>query len=169
MRTARLKDVEASENGPPGAAGLFENPETVRTFVLAGNARLTLRSLATGARFSYRVRRAPDDGKPDKKRPWFVSVLIGADNESSYQYMGTIWRMSNTMLTYDHGSKSKIGLGAPSAMAWNYFFGQVLVVGQIPAKLEVWHEGRCGRCGRALTVPESIARGIGPECAGKEK
>ena len=31
--------------------------------------------------------------------------------------------------------------------------------------LEVWHEGRCGRCNRALTVPESIASGIGPECA----
>jgi hypothetical protein len=30
--------------------------------------------------------------------------------------------------------------------------------------LEVWHEGRCGRCGRALTVPESVERGIGPEC-----
>lgn len=25
--------------------------------------------------------------------------------------------------------------------------------------------GRCGRCGRRLTDPESIRRGIGPECA----
>jgi hypothetical protein len=29
----------------------------------------------------------------------------------------------------------------------------------------VWHEGRCGRCGRKLTVPESIESGFGPECA----
>jgi hypothetical protein len=34
-------------------------------------------------------------------------------------------------------------------------------------KLEVWHEGRCGRCGRRLTVPESIESGLGPECATK--
>ncbi len=26
------------------------------------------------------------------------------------------------------------------------------------------HEGRCGRCGRTLTVPESVTEGIGPEC-----
>ena len=32
---------------------------------------------------------------------------------------------------------------------------------------EFWHEGKCGRCGRKLTVPESIEAGIGPECAGK--
>lgn len=38
--------------------------------------------------------------------------------------------------------------------------------GVIPPSLEVWHEGRCGRCGRALTVPESIASGIGPVCEG---
>jgi hypothetical protein len=32
---------------------------------------------------------------------------------------------------------------------------------------KVHHEGRCGRCGRTLTVPESIESGIGPECAKK--
>lgn len=28
-------------------------------------------------------------------------------------------------------------------------------------------EGACGRCGRKLTVPGSIASGIGPTCAEK--
>jgi hypothetical protein len=32
---------------------------------------------------------------------------------------------------------------------------------------EVYHEGRCGRCNRKLTVPESIETGLGPECASK--
>jgi hypothetical protein len=27
------------------------------------------------------------------------------------------------------------------------------------------HEGKCGRCGRLLTVPSSIESGIGPECS----
>jgi hypothetical protein len=26
-------------------------------------------------------------------------------------------------------------------------------------------EGKCGKCGRALTVPSSILTGIGPECS----
>jgi len=32
---------------------------------------------------------------------------------------------------------------------------------------EFWHEGSCCICGRKLTVPESIANGIGPECMGR--
>jgi hypothetical protein len=39
--------------------------------------------------------------------------------------------------------------------------------GPMPAELEVWHQGSCGKCGRPLTVPESIASGIGPVCASK--
>jgi len=26
---------------------------------------------------------------------------------------------------------------------------------------------RCGRCGRVLTVPESVESGFGPECIGR--
>lgn len=35
----------------------------------------------------------------------------------------------------------------------------------LPETVEVWHEGRCARCARRLTVPESIILGLGPECA----
>lgn len=38
---------------------------------------------------------------------------------------------------------------------------------ELPEQVEVWHEGRCGRCGRRLTVPESISTGFGPECVKK--
>jgi hypothetical protein len=34
----------------------------------------------------------------------------------------------------------------------------------LPPDAEVMHEGRCACCGRPLTVPESIERGIGPDC-----
>ena len=30
-------------------------------------------------------------------------------------------------------------------------------------------EGRCRRCGRSLRDPESVARGIGPECVTREE
>jgi hypothetical protein len=36
--------------------------------------------------------------------------------------------------------------------------------GSLPEGYKIQHEGKCCRCGRTLTTPESIERGIGPEC-----
>lgn len=129
--------------------------EAIKAFVTAGNARFTLVSRKTGARFTYRARR-PGEGKPT-----FVQVLTGADNENAYEFLGTIFADGS----YRHGGRSRIAASAPSAKAWEWFFNMV-ADGRLSQDLEVWHEGRCGRCGRALTVPESIATGFGPECAG---
>jgi hypothetical protein len=35
----------------------------------------------------------------------------------------------------------------------------------VAAGFNLQHAGKCGRCGRKLTVPQSIETGIGPECA----
>lgn len=42
-----------------------------------------------------------------------------------------------------------------------------LTGGQTAAGLEIFEEDRCGACGRQLTDPVSIERGIGPECYGR--
>lgn len=130
--------------------------DNIRSYMFAGNARMTLVSRATGGRFTYRVRRS------DADKPWFVSVLTGRDNEADYQFLGTIFEGGD----YRHGRRSRIGRDAPSARAFDWFY-RALRADTFPPQLEVWHEGRCGRCGRLLTVPESIASGFGPECAGK--
>lgn len=130
------------------------DPANARRFILAGNARVTLESVKTGARFTFRVRQK-DDGF------YFVSVLTGSDNEADYTYLGTI-RGGR----YAHGRKSRICAAAPSAKAFEWAWPR-LAAGSVPDGLRVWHEGRCGRCNRPLTVPESIASGLGPECAGR--
>lgn len=129
--------------------------ERVKSFVLAGKARFTVVSKKTGTRFTYKVT-AKKDG------PHFVAVLTGSNNESDYTYLGTIFEGK----TYKHGRKSPIGPEAPSAKAFAWFWA-MLSKGALPEACEVHHEGRCCRCARALTVPESILSGIGPECAGK--
>ena len=136
------------------------DPAQIREFVLAGNARLTLVSKKTGARFTYRVRAADGDGPASH----FVSVLVGPENSTDYAYLGCFKRGGEV---YEHGRKSKIGVDAPSSRAWRWFLLKAFFDGTVPPELEVWHLGACGKCGRALTVPESIARGLGPICAGR--
>jgi hypothetical protein len=139
---------------------LASGPDALK-FALAGNARLTLVSERTGTRFTFRIRAKAVKSGEAPAPPWFVSVLTGRENESDYTFLGTIFE---DRVTYRHGRKSTVSPEAPSAkgFAWAWTF---IAKGELPPGCEVWHEGRCGRCGRALTVPESIALGIGPECA----
>lgn len=133
--------------------GRLATPADAHRFVFAGHAILTLKSAKTGARFTYKIE-VSQDGKRH-----FVKVLTGPENTNDYQYLGYIWQS-----VYTHGVKSTICISAPSAQAFTFFAKQLHGLTFHPA-LEVWHEGRCGRCNRTLTVPASIKSGIGPECA----
>lgn len=130
-------------------------------FLLAGKAIVTLRSRKTGLHFTYRIRRAK--GCDTNLKPFFfVSLLAGSDNVNDYEYIGTIF----DRLWYRHSPKSRIAEGSIGVKAFKWAIDH-LAKATLPCTLEIWHEGRCGRCGRRLTVPESIATGIGPDCAGR--
>lgn len=62
--------------------------------------------------------------------------------------------------------KAKVSPKAES-VRWFLRFLDVLQTGSLPEALTFQHSGRCGRCGRKLTVPSSIQTGLGPECAEK--
>jgi hypothetical protein len=142
-----------------GMQGRLRRYDQIRDFALAGNAYFTIRSAVTGTRFTYRVRRR-DDGRGTI---WFVSVLTGPGH---YEYIGQIRGPTcGSVPAYDHGRRARISWRAPGAYGFAWFWHQMrLQTHGGLSKLEVWHEGRCGRCGRRLTVPESVGRGIGPEC-----
>jgi hypothetical protein len=131
-------------------------------FVIAGNAVFTLRSEKTGTHFTYRVRR-PQNFSPITP-VWLVQVLTGPSNEDDYEYLGVIRPAANlTDLSYSYGVRSRIRADAPSAVAIGWALRRLLAKQPLPS-CQILHEGRCGRCGRRLTVPESIQSGFGPEC-----
>jgi hypothetical protein len=138
------------------------DPRAILAFMTAGKATVTFRSAESGTRFTYKVKLAPkrQDSDPDT---WFVMLLTGPDNSNDYQYMGIMRKDAQGVLQYIWTSKSRIGKDAPSVKGFVWALSQ-FVVDACPAKLEVYHEGRCGRCGRKLTVPESVDTGFGPEC-----
>lgn len=141
----------------------------VKKFFTAGRAVFTIEvpkdfveTYKTNPHYTYRIRTKEEKGQTK----WFVDLLSGPDNVNSYTYMGRMNpETGNVVLT----KKSKI-----TEDAWSYrilrrclariFEGKPNKIAK--AGFDVKHEGMCGKCGRRLTVPQSIDTGLGPICAG---
>lgn len=160
QRMARMapnsQEIDASD-----LRAQLRDPQRTIAFMLAGSAYVTFQSRRTGNRFTYKISQASEsrNGKPP---PHFVALLVGPDNSRSYEFLGTIFERK----AYAHGRNSKVSESATGAIAFMWVWRK-LSAGQMHEELDVWHEGRCGRCGRRLTTPESIETGLGPVCAGR--
>lgn len=141
-------------------------------FVLAGQAIFTLDIPQEfcdrhdlPSHYTYRVTKK--EASERYSEVFFASLLTGPDNTSDYTYMGMIEPLSGEVRLTRASKYSK--------ESWPYrLLCRVLTClwqGKneriIDAHFDLHHEGRCCRCGRVLTVPESILSGIGPECAKK--
>lgn len=134
--------------------GRITSVEKANQFIFAGKSTFTIRSKKTGTRFTFKVAETEDN-----QHRHFVSVLTGQDNSADYKYLGMFFGPD-----FVQTKGSKISREAPSAVAFQWFAKQ-LKKPALPDQLEIWHEGRCGRCNRPLTVPASIHTGLGPDCA----
>jgi len=136
-------------------------------FVRAGHAIFTVQN-ATGTHYTYRVR-AKDfgDGTGTKH---FVELLTGPDNTSSYTYLGMLTSPALDTMTGKPPhviltKKSRMPATALPVRVFDWALRTLAQQQAVPDGYAIRHAGRCGRCGRMLTVPESLDRGIGPECA----
>lgn len=153
--------------------GQLAFPGEIRRYIMGGNSTFTLVSKKTGQRFTYKVKSATKDrdkywstGNQDKST-YFVNLLTGPDNDNSYQYIGMLKQEFDGSYRFTETAKSKARKGSPSFDAFAYVWNSIEIGCQFPSQVEFWHEGSCCICGRKLTVPESVADGIGPECKGK--
>jgi len=134
---------------------IIENIEDIKKFILSGKAIFTIEG--NSSRFTYKITK-----KETKNNTiYFVSVLTGCDNLNAYTYLGTIF--TNGFRSTQNSTISKT---APSFIAFNYFYKH-LERNFKHENMNFYHHGRCGRCGKTLTVPESIISGLGPSCVNK--
>lgn len=139
---------------------LIQDGKLAFSFLMGGNATITVQSKRTGTRFTYRVRAPREDGSFRYDAPIrFVQVLSGPDNNTHYEYIGYI----RDERFYYGGAKARANEDAPSVRAFKYAY-RFLSIESIPEQLDVFHEGKCARCGRKLTTPESIQSGFGAKC-----
>ena len=116
--------------------------------------------------FRVKLKKGDPDGKW-KDDAYFVGLLTGPDNTRDYTYLGKLIPATG-----------EVRMTPGSAFADDAW--PVKIVRKVIARIYAndtqaieaagWtlhHEGRCCRCGRPLTVPESVESGIGPECANK--
>ena len=136
---------------PQGAP--LATAEVVNDFIFAGKSTVTLRNAKSGNRFTYKVKRVKD------KEIFFVSLMTGSDNEASFSFIGTIFDGN----TFVYSGKSQVSKSSVGYKAFCWVFNRLVTGGSLET-VTVWHEGKCARCSRKLTVPESIETGFGPEC-----
>ena len=162
--------VEEGYEKKTGEGYLLTEVNDIETFMVGGNAYFTLENVKTGHYFTYRVR-APKEEQADGKKVlrddiYFCHLLTGPDNSNSYTYIGYMkYLPSDNTLGFTWGNKSPILKTAPAVDVLTRYVNDFVRLGKLPKGIEFWHEGKCCRCGRKLTVPESIENGIGPECA----
>lgn len=135
-------------------------------FATGGDAVFTLTSKRTGAAYTYHVQigQGGEPGAPSMLTPpFFVRLLTGPDNTSDFTYIGLIQRKSGPgCMEFRTTKASKLPVTATPVAAFAYSWRNRMRLDK--AGVEFRHAGRCAKCGRPLTTPESIDRGFGPEC-----
>lgn len=160
-------EVDSAGNDSAGAqldtadSGAVSGPlSNARAFILAGKAIFTL--VGKEARYTFKVQRK--DASAEYPETWFVHLLTGPENTSDYTYLGMLDSQAGAVrLTRKSAYKDD---SAP-VLAIRWALARIWADKPLPAPAQILHAGRCGRCGRLLTVPSSIASGFGPECIGK--
>lgn len=117
---------------------------------------LTVVNDATGGRVTVRFR------KPKGFKSVLVDVMVGSDNENDFAFAGTL-RGTELKLSAKAKAPRERADFAKKVLDWTL---RAAEAGDLKT-VRCLHEGRCARCGRKLTVPESIDSGLGPECRGK--
>lgn len=132
------------------------------SFFLGGKAIFTIDNGKEGSehkRFTYKIVKKTKD----KYINYFVRLLTGSDNSNPtcYTYLGMLLPNKHMVITT---RASKYNMQSPPVIALNWAMRKIMLCETFPGKSGVMHEGRCARCGRRLTVSESIQSGFGPEC-----
>lgn len=140
-----------------------------KQFVLAGKATFTVElpeefrtKNSLKPHYTFRVEHKAANGQ--YKEAWFVKYLTGSDNTRDYSYVGVLNAETGQVRTT---SKSKLQDNSLVFKLLNRTLALIWLEDVSPMESQgfgLHHEGRCGKCGRLLTTPESVQRGIGPEC-----
>lgn len=124
-----------------------------KTFILAGRAVFTI-SNGKGEWYTFRIKRK----MYHLNDIYFVSLLV---SPNEYAYIGVLREYTGKVqLT----AKSHFSIDSKPYQVLQWAIALIWSNSTPPKGYTLDHNGYCGRCGRVLTTPESLKRGLGPEC-----
>ena len=117
----------------------------------------TVQNICTENHRSFRITKQPEDSA-FAPSAIIVGLLSGTDNKHSYNSFGFITDAAvYSYKKYRGGQYEKLAR----------LLAKILRSDHDINPYTVHHSGKCFKCSRLLTTPESILRGIGPVCAEK--
>jgi hypothetical protein len=146
----------------------------IKEFFIGGKAFFTVKvpeafasEKGCNLHYTYHVEQAePNDKFPNPAH--FLKLLTGPDNTKDYSYLAILNPKTGEIRTTARSCANDRSWAVRIArrVLAQVFEGEGIAACN-KAGWEVEHMGRCGRCSRPLTVPESLECGIGPDCAEK--
>jgi len=133
------------------------------------NGKYTIQNRTTGEHRTFMVKTQAEDAKfaPGTR---VVALLTGSDNDSDASYQGFGFVNLDGIRVWS----SKRGTPDGKKSAWEWYAEMLWSLAvdaghsEYADRYTLLMEGRCVKCNRVLTEPESIRTGIGPVCAGRE-
>lgn len=114
---------------------------------------ITVRSKRTGKDYTFKIKRSK------YRNTWYTHVYV----EKEYLRFVHIG-------TYFKGKifKKRVHVNTPASLAIEWVLRNIdrEMFDSVRNNVELFHIGKCIKCGKALTDSESIERGLGPVCAG---
>ena len=130
-------------------------------FMISGNAEFILHSTKTNDDFRYELKSTKSNIKNNgDKTIYFVTITYGTDRI----YAGTL--LFNDVLNefqFSTGEKGKISADKVEIRSLLFVLNR-LINKQTVQFLEMYHVGRCGHCGKALTTQEDKESGFHKKC-----
>jgi hypothetical protein len=148
----------------------FETAAEALTFLSAGNATVTLTSAKTGSHFTFKAKKPTLTTERGGKVRDHDATIVFVDGLHGDPSNWEDWHQLGFFFVDEKGisplrrSKKATGPKSDSFAAFEWTLRQ-LVAGNLSDQLTIEHSGKCCRCGKTITHPDSLALGIGPECA----
>lgn len=156
----------------------YDRARPLLAWLLAGHALFTVVSKRTGDHVTAKVRRTRHAGSTawsyyvyGRGGPQDPDADVGDHPESvggPWFYIGQLFAAKDYVRVVATQATRARGAGALAAVNWfleRVHHGWDGTDGDVRATLR--KSVKCARCKQLLTTPESIARGLGPECWGK--